>query len=394
VTSVSKKKDSERPEESAKKAEGAPSVQAGGWDDTSVKVKSRTFPGPAGATEALRIAMTKEAYADLVAHAKGSVDREICGVLLGDLCEDEHGFFVEVSAAVRGTAAKTGGMHVTFTQETWNEIHKEKEARYPKLQIVGWYHSHPGFGVEFSDMDMFIQRNFFSGPSQIAFVSDPLGGEEAICANTDGGIKSIRRFWVDGRERRCYVPPEQAAASSGDGKAGTPAVGGDVAKTLHELEDRIRQLTDVVEKQRNTFYSFLTFVGVLMALCLIGSVAYSMYRSYARPVELPQAFSEVGGIPAKIDGKDTLLTLKIQKWDVPPEWGVVMVSRADLERLLRTQKMVDEVGIQAATQAAATQEATPSFWSMNPMKMVIIGAALVLILLLAASFGRRRKDGA
>ena len=36
------------------------------------------------------------------------------------------------------------------------------------LKIVGWYHTHPGFGVEFSEMDLFIQQNFFGGPAQIA----------------------------------------------------------------------------------------------------------------------------------------------------------------------------------------------------------------------------------
>ncbi len=36
------------------------------------------------------------------------------------------------------------------------------EEKHSSLSIVGWYHSHPGFGVEFSDMDMFIQKNFFS----------------------------------------------------------------------------------------------------------------------------------------------------------------------------------------------------------------------------------------
>jgi proteasome lid subunit RPN8/RPN11 len=364
---VSKRKDDpptgEKHEPPPPSASGSEKVQMGGWDDSSVRVKSRAFPGPAGVSEPLRIAMTKEAYADLIGHAKESLDREICGVLLGDLCEDEHGFFVAVQATVRGAAAKTGGTHVTFTQETWNEIHKEKEARYRKLQIVGWYHSHPGFGVEFSDMDMFIQKNFFSGPSQIAFVSDPLGGEEAICANTDLGIKNIRRFWVDGRERRCYVPPEAAAHADGnEGPSGAPMAGGDLAKTIHELEDRVRQLTDAVEKQRNSFYSLLTFIGMLAAICFLGATGYSIYRSYRAPLELPQIFQESSPMAMKIDGKDVLVSLVAKKWNVPREWNMILVPAEDLLKMQEALKKEEE----AATQAASKPATQPASAASNP----------------------------
>ena len=59
-----------------------------------------------------------------------------------------------------------------FTQETWTRIHEEKDARYPDHKIVGWYHSHPGFGVFLSDHDLFIHKNFFSQPGQLAWVFD------------------------------------------------------------------------------------------------------------------------------------------------------------------------------------------------------------------------------
>ena len=136
------------------------------------------FPGPGGVKVPLRVAMTKDAYADITSHAAGSVDAEICGVLAGTQCEDDDGPFLKVSAAVRGEAARKGSTHVTFTHETWDVIHKAMEKDHPKLDIVGWYHSHPGFGVEFSEMDIFIQKNFFKAETQVAFVVDPLGRAE------------------------------------------------------------------------------------------------------------------------------------------------------------------------------------------------------------------------
>src|SRR4051794_15862013 len=84
--------------------------------EANLKPIGRNFPGPRGSDVSLRIAIDKKAYAELIAHAKESLDREVCGVLAGHLCEDEEGLFVNVEVAIRGTAASEASTHVTFTQ--------------------------------------------------------------------------------------------------------------------------------------------------------------------------------------------------------------------------------------------------------------------------------------
>jgi proteasome lid subunit RPN8/RPN11 len=39
--------------------------------------------------------------------------------------------------------------------------------------MVGWYHTHPGFGIFLSGMDLFIHQNFFTQLWHVAFVLDP-----------------------------------------------------------------------------------------------------------------------------------------------------------------------------------------------------------------------------
>jgi proteasome lid subunit RPN8/RPN11 len=99
---------------------------------------------------------------------------EVCGVLIGT---NDHERMV-VEACIQGNNAAQGGAHVTFTQDTWEHIYKIKDAEYPEQKIVGWYHSHPGFGVFLSEHDLFIQQNFFSNPQQVAWVYDPHTDEE------------------------------------------------------------------------------------------------------------------------------------------------------------------------------------------------------------------------
>jgi proteasome lid subunit RPN8/RPN11 len=101
-----------------------------------------------------------------------------------------------VAASIPGIAAQQGGTHVTFTQDTWQHIYQVKDRDYPEARIIGWYHSHPGFGVFLSDHDTFIHRNFFASPEQIAWVVDPISDEEGCFVWSNGEIHRAEKITV------------------------------------------------------------------------------------------------------------------------------------------------------------------------------------------------------
>jgi len=121
---------------------------------------------------ALRV--SSEVAREIRQHARSESKTEVCGVLIGTESEG----LTTVEACIAGVNAAQGGAHVTFTQDTWEHIYKIKDRDYPDERIVGWYHSHPGFGVFLSDHDTFIHKNFFSSPQQVAWVYDPHSDEE------------------------------------------------------------------------------------------------------------------------------------------------------------------------------------------------------------------------
>ncbi|MFL6216867.1 MAG: Mov34/MPN/PAD-1 family protein [Blastocatellia bacterium] len=273
----------------------------------------RTFSGPRIADVALRVAVEREPFAELTAHAKESLDREVCGVLVGDVCEDDEGPFLHIKAIIRGLAAKQGSTHVTYTQETWNQIHEAMETRYPKMQIVGWYHSHPGYGVEFSEMDTFIQKNFFSAPSQIGLVTDPLGGQLGVCINADDRIKYIGQIWVDGREQKCFVPQSAQAA------AGSSTVASRAAdERLEAVEHRLNQTLQALDELRTTIYRFALTLGMMVGVGVILGIGYWMYNSYAHPLRPPQ-LRNFAPVPIQIGDKTVVLGVGVVSWEVPPE---------------------------------------------------------------------------
>ena len=287
-------------------------IALGEWADRRRPVR-RTFPGPGMLDVTLRVAMDRSPYAELIAHAKESLDKEICGVLVGDVCEDDEGSFVHIKAIIRGDAAQQGSTHVTYTQETWTAIHKTMEERYRKLQIVGWYHSHPGYGVQFSEMDRFIQKNFFFGPTQLGLVIDPLGGDVSICVNTDSGLENIGQFWVDGREQRCHLP----ATSSTSAQSSVPA-SPELQQRLESVENRLNQAIRALDETRTYIYRVVLSLGMLIGVGVVVVVGYSIYSSYFRALTPPEVRS-FAPVPVKVGDKVVLLGVGIVSWEVPPE---------------------------------------------------------------------------
>lgn len=156
----------------------------------TVKVKSKTQPA---------VIMEAEVARKIRQHARTSMKTEVCGVLLGSA---EQGRTV-IEACVAGINAAQGGAHVTFTQDTWEHIYKIKDRQFPEMKIVGWYHSHPGFGVFLSEHDLFIQENFFSNPLQVAWVHDPHTDEEGCFGWVNGAtekLSSVRFGYSQGVE--------------------------------------------------------------------------------------------------------------------------------------------------------------------------------------------------
>lgn len=155
-------------------------------------------PFPGGQGQDFRIAFTPEVYRALWDHALETTAVEICGVLVGRWASDADGPFVSVTESIRGEAAESKLAEVTFTHQTWSKINAEMDRKFSDLSIVGWYHTHPDFGVFLSERDVFIQQHFFSGPGQIAHVIDPIRRTEGVFVWKDGKPALAPHFWVGG----------------------------------------------------------------------------------------------------------------------------------------------------------------------------------------------------
>jgi proteasome lid subunit RPN8/RPN11 len=155
-----------------------------------VRIAGRRLPLRDPTPAAVDILIDELALRATQAHAMSSPDREVAGVLLGPPPEKQPDgrYVVHVIDSIIAKHTVMHGASVTYTPESWRYMNDKLAERYPDetVVMVGWYHTHPGFGIFLSGMDQFIHQNFFTQIWHIALVLDPLAKKSGLfCWNRE-----------------------------------------------------------------------------------------------------------------------------------------------------------------------------------------------------------------
>lgn len=203
--------------------------------------------------ETFRVFLSADVHEQICSHARENDRIELCGVIVGNVFKDYKGPFLMISGAIRGEHSANQSAQVTFTQDTWAHIHDVMDTKYSDQRIVGWYHTHPGFGIFLSAMDLFIHVNFFDLPWQVAFVIDPLSGDEGFFCWKEGKAARMRRYWI-GSEERILLNSSSVAAGAGNH-----------AQKVKEIEVGLLEQKEITGLLFKKFRRFRTVVTLLLA---------------------------------------------------------------------------------------------------------------------------------
>ncbi|MEM7453984.1 MAG: Mov34/MPN/PAD-1 family protein [Planctomycetota bacterium] len=152
------------------------------------------MPGSDGYSEDnLMIFVDLDAMRDMEAHAQSDMSVELGGIMLGRQSVDRDGRpFVVVTDSLRAEHYHATKGSFTFTHDTWSRITEKRKKYRPDLEMVGWYHTHPGWTVFLSGMDLFICNNFFNKPLDVALVIDPVSDDRGWFQWTTGKTRNKR----------------------------------------------------------------------------------------------------------------------------------------------------------------------------------------------------------
>ena len=148
----------------------------------------------------IKIYIGEDIHHDLLAFAQEDLKHERGSFLVGAHCNEGVMPCISITGFIEAKYAKATATSLTFTHDTWNYVHRELATRFPDKRIIGWQHTHPGLGVFLSSYDLFIHENYFDLPFLVAYVIDPIRGQEGFFQWKDGAIERVHGFYVIEKE--------------------------------------------------------------------------------------------------------------------------------------------------------------------------------------------------
>lgn len=108
----------------------------------------------------------------MLRHGRAGVPMEVMGLMLGEFVDDFTVRVVDVFAMPQsGTGVSVEAVDPVFQTKMMDML---RQTGRPET-VVGWYHSHPGFGCWLSSVDVNTQQSFEQlTPRAVAVVVDPI----------------------------------------------------------------------------------------------------------------------------------------------------------------------------------------------------------------------------
>jgi 26S proteasome regulatory subunit N11 len=108
----------------------------------------------------------------MLKHGRAGVPMEVMGLMLGEFVDDYTVRVIDVFAMPQsGTGVSVEAVDPVFQTKMLDML---KQTGRPEM-VVGWYHSHPGFGCWFSGTDVNTQQSFEQlNPRAVGVVVDPI----------------------------------------------------------------------------------------------------------------------------------------------------------------------------------------------------------------------------
>ncbi|KAF9139875.1 26S proteasome non-ATPase regulatory subunit 14 [Linnemannia elongata] len=108
----------------------------------------------------------------MLKHGRAGVPMEVMGLMLGEFVDDYTVRVIDVFAMPQsGTGVSVEAVDPVFQTKMLDML---KQTGRPEM-VVGWYHSHPGFGCWLSSVDVNTQQSFEQlNPRAVAVVVDPI----------------------------------------------------------------------------------------------------------------------------------------------------------------------------------------------------------------------------
>jgi proteasome lid subunit RPN8/RPN11 len=123
-----------------------------------------------------KIFIIEHALKTIWKHAKEGMPNGVGGILLGGLYRDpdKDEDYVEIHNAFPSASSFNEEMSLRVVNRVIADMEQVSLKTYPNQIVIGWYHTHPGKGIFFSENDVLIHETFYRETPNVALILDPL----------------------------------------------------------------------------------------------------------------------------------------------------------------------------------------------------------------------------
>jgi proteasome lid subunit RPN8/RPN11 len=285
-------------------------------------------------------------------HALSDTTVELGGILLGKECLDPATGqpFVWINRALEAKHYANTQASFTYTHDSWEEITRDRDRLYPEYDIVGWYHTHPSFGIFLSSHDIFIHQHFFGQPLQVAYVVDPINQTRGFFQWLDGGLAQVGGYFLtaDRNDRvalaRLINDLENLPNPEGSGGGAlSPRLEAELIKMLSR--PAYRDVSSPVERVQTAaaFGMLGAFVGVLLV-----AAALWLFHLHARIQEQNESLKTLTrAVDQSTAGQRLAVDTLLEKAGIDPaefeaRYEKAAKAREDAIRQLTNQRSISE----------------------------------------------------
>lgn len=270
--------------------------------------------GASPGSEDIAIFIDSKLLRKIMAFASDNRSSECGGVLIGEVFQDDLGMYITIDAMIEAKNAASSHTSLTFTHETWDYIYRIKDENYPTQRIIGWFHTHPGFGVFLSKHDLFIHESFFNQEWQVALVVDPVRYQAGFFAWYDNEVGRVPGFFVFSKDEDYPYLPEDIYSREAA-----------AAEHAH-VKDYARPREPVWTAERGTAQSvyMLMMALLILTLSVCVTIAVGIFRSQDKldkaRIEIEDLSAEVAQIGSRLESLvEEYLSQSPQESAAPPE---------------------------------------------------------------------------
>jgi proteasome lid subunit RPN8/RPN11 len=163
------------------------------WRDLPGMSSDEDHRAPASLVKLLQTAL-----AAIQVHLSSDITVEQVGLLFGHVEETAgESSIVTILTSHPLDPASASSTHVAMQRDQWPPVWRRLTSCKPDLQLVGWYHSHPGHGIFLSATDLRTQALWFRQPWHVALVFDPVSHSLGAFCGPQGQRTSILTPEID-----------------------------------------------------------------------------------------------------------------------------------------------------------------------------------------------------